>query len=270
MTHQDLPAPADAAATLRVSRHGRVLQLLISNPAARNALSPDMYGLGRQALRDAADDAGIGAIVIAGEGSTFCAGGNLNRLLHNRSQPASVQRDSIDGLHAFIRALAACDKPVLAAVEGAAAGAGCSLALACDLIVAAEDARFAMSYVRVGLSPDGGGTWSAMRLLPAQAAMQLLIEGDALPAARLHALGVVNALVAPGTALDETMRRAARLADGPTRVIGRIKRLARAAGGNPLTAQLDAERDGFVDALHADEAGEGIAAFLDKRAPRWR
>ena len=257
------------AAGLLIERHGRVLRLLISNPAARNALSPGMYATARQALRDASEDAGVGAIVIAGDGSTFCAGGNLNRLLANRSEPPSVQRDSIEALHGWVRALHGCDKPVIAAVEGAAAGAGCSIALACDLIVAASDARFVMSYVKVGLSPDGGATWAAMQLLPAQTAMQLLIEGDVLPAPRLHALGVVNALVAPGEALQEAMQRAARLAAGPSRTIARIKRLARAARLNGFAQQLDLERDGFVDALHASEAAEGIAAFLEKRPPRW-
>lgn len=256
-------------AALLSERHGRVLQLLISNPTARNALSPDMYATARQALREASEDADIGAVVIAGDGPTFCAGGNLHRLLANRSQPLSVQRDSIEALHGWVRALQACDKPVIAAVEGAAAGAGCSIALACDLIVAASDARFVLSYVKVGLSPDGGATWAAMRLLPTQTAMQLLVEGDALPAARLHALGVVNALVDPGRALQEAMQRAARLAEGPSRTIARIKRLARAARFNELAQQLDLERDGFVDALHAAEAAEGIAAFLEKRAPRW-
>lgn len=261
---------SSASAALLAQREGRVLRLLISNPAARNALSPDMYATAERALQDAASDDGIGAVVLAGEGSTFCAGGNLNRLLSNRAQPPQVQRDSIDALHAWVRALRACPKPVIAAVEGAAAGAGCSLALACDLIVAAENARFAMSYVKVALSPDGGGTWSAMRLLPHQLAMQMLIEGDALPAARLHALGVVNALVMPGAALDEAMQRASRLADGPAGAIATIKRLALEAVGAPLADQLDRERDAFVGSLHADEAAEGIAAFLEKRIPQFR
>ena len=260
----------NAVAALLPQREGRVLRLLISNPTARNALSPDMYATAERALREAGSDDDVGAVVLAGEGATFCAGGNLNRLLSNRGQPPQVQRDSIDGLHAWVRALRECPKPVIAAVEGAAAGAGCSLALACDLIVAAENARFAMSYVKVALSPDGGGTWSAMRLLPHQLAMQMLIEGDAVPAARLHALGVVNELVSPGAALGEAMQRATRLAEGPVQAIARIKGLALNAVGAPLADQLSRERDAFVDSLHADEAGEGIAAFLEKRSPRFR
>ena len=256
--------------SLDVARDGRLLRLTIRNPAARNALAPEMYDAGARALADAAEDPGIGAVLLAGDGATFCAGGNLNRLLANRDKPRAQQRDSIDGLHRWVRAIAACPRPVIAAVEGAAAGAGCSLALACDLIVAAEDAKFAMSYVRVGLSPDGGGTWSAMRLLPRQTALELLLEGGTLPAARLHALGVVNALVPAGTAVEAGAQRAARLADGPADAIARIKRLARSAAVSPLDAQLDAEREAFVEGLFGPEAGEGIAAFLRKRAPVWR
>ena len=256
--------------TLDVARDGRVLRLTIRNPAARNALAPEMYAAGAQALANAAHDPGIGAVLLAGEGATFCAGGNLNRLLANRERPPAQQRESIEGLHRWIRAIAAYPRPVVAAVEGAAAGAGCSLALACDLIVAAEDAKFAMSYVRVGLSPDGGGTWSAMRLLPRQTALEMLLEGGTLPAARLHALGVVNALVPTGTAVQAGAERAARLADGPAEAIARIKRLARSAASAPLEAQLDAEREEFVEGLFAREAGEGISAFLGKRPPAWR
>ena len=275
MTHTSTPArnaadPAAPAGALLQQRVGRVLQLLISNPAARNALAPEMYLTGRQALEQAAHDDGIGAVVLAGEGATFCAGGNLNRLLGNRARPPEVQRDSIDALHAWVRALRDCPKPVIAAVEGAAAGAGCSLALACDLIVAAEDARFALSYVKVGLSPDGGGSWSAVRLLPRQLAMQMLIEGDTLPAERLQAMGLVNALVPPGAVLEEATQRATRLADGPVGAIARIKRLALAAADATLDEQLDRERDAFVAGLHADESGEGISAFLGRRAARYR
>src|SRR5207249_3705226 len=122
----------------------------------RNALHPDIYRTGTEALNRAAEDPGIGAVVLAGEGGTFCSGGNLRRLKENRGKSASVQHESITGFHDWIRALRRCPKPIVAAVEGAAAGAGFSLALACDLIVAAREARFVMAYVKVGLSPDGG------------------------------------------------------------------------------------------------------------------
>lgn len=261
--------PSPDAPRLHVERDGRVLTLTIDNPAARNALAPDMYREGAQALREAAADPDVGAVLLAGRGTDFCAGGNLQRLQANRERPRATQRAAIEGLHDWVRALRDCPRPVIAAVEGAAAGAGCSLVLACDLIVAADDARFVMAYVRVGLSPDGGGTWTLPRLLSHQVAMEMLLEGGSLPAARLHALGVVNALVPAGQALAAARERAARLADGPLSTIARIKRLARDGQVASLDDHLDAERDSFVESLHAPEAGEGIAAFLGKRPPRW-
>ncbi|MGA0950545.1 MAG: enoyl-CoA hydratase-related protein, partial [Burkholderiaceae bacterium] len=133
------------------------LVLTISNPQHRNALGPAIYSAGIEALNAAETNPDIRAVVITGEGSTFCAGGNLNRLLANREQPAAVSEASINGLHDWIEAIRTFPKPVLAAVEGAAAGAGCSLALACDMLVAADNAMFVMAYSSVGLSPDGGG-----------------------------------------------------------------------------------------------------------------
>jgi enoyl-CoA hydratase/carnithine racemase len=135
------------------------LVLTLSNPGARNALHPDMYTAGIVALDNAERDTSIRAVVLTGADEFFCAGGNLNRLLENRAKEPSAQAHSIELLAQWILALRTSTKPVIAAVEGAAAGAGFSLALACDLIVAAEDAKFVMSYARVGLTPDGGGSW---------------------------------------------------------------------------------------------------------------
>jgi enoyl-CoA hydratase/carnithine racemase len=152
-------------ARLLSTMQGAVLQLTLSNPEARNALHPDIYRDGIAALKGATADPAVRAVVITGEGEHFCAGGNLNRLLGNRSQPPEVQAASIDTLHEWITAIRDCPKPVIAAVEGAAAGAGFSLALACDMLVAAQNARFVMSYIRVGLTPDGGAShWLATRL----------------------------------------------------------------------------------------------------------
>ena len=163
----------------------------------------------------------------------------------------------------------ACAKPIIAAVEGAAAGAGFSLCLACDLIVAAEDAKFVMSYARVGLSPDAGGSGALAHALPPQAALEMLLGAAPITAARLHALGVVNRVVASGAAQAEAMAWAQELAAGPAAAHARIKALVYAARGRPPREQLDAERDAFVEALYGDECGEGIAAFLEKRAPRF-
>jgi enoyl-CoA hydratase/carnithine racemase len=257
------------SARLLVSTQGPVLQLLISNPEARNALHPDIYEQGMAALKQAAGDPQIGALVLAGEGAHFCAGGNLNRLLSNRSLAPEVQARSIDGLHEWVMAIRDCPKPVVAAVEGAAAGAGFSLVLGCDMVVAASDARFVMSYIRVGLTPDGGGShWLGTRL-PYPLAYELLATGAPVSAERLHAVGVVNKIAEPGRALPAALEQARRLAEGPGFALANLKALLAARERPVLVEQLGRERDSFVSALFHDDAGEGISAFLEKRQPRY-
>jgi enoyl-CoA hydratase/carnithine racemase len=257
------------SARLLVERRGRVLLLTISNPAARNAMSPDLYHVACAAFREAAADDGIGAMVLTGEGEHFCGGGNLKRLLAQRDLPPATQAEHLDALHDWVMAMRDCPQPVIAAVEGAAVGGGFSICLGCDLIVAAEDAKFLMSYVKIGLSPDGGGSDSLANALPLQAALELLLDGARATAARLYELGVVNRVVAHGEALAEALRWAERLAQGPSSAQARIKQLVYAARGRSRRAQLDAERDGFIESLYSDECGDGITAFLEKRAPRF-
>jgi len=256
-------------ARLLDERRGAVLVLRISNPGARNALHPDVYAAGIEAFTRAAADAQVRAVVLAGDGEHFCAGGNLNRLRENRAKDRCVQAASIDLLHAWVRAIRECPKPVIAAVEGAAAGAGFSLVLACDLVVAARDARFAMSYVRIGLTPDGGSSWLLGSRVPYPLAYEWLSGGDPIGAARLHAAGLVNELVEPGSALDAALARAQRLARGPAFALAGIKALLSDGTHDALVHRQQRERDAFVAALFHDDAAEGIAAFLEKRAPRF-
>jgi enoyl-CoA hydratase/carnithine racemase len=246
------------------------LVLTLSNPGARNALHPDMYAAGIEALSTAERDPSIRTIVLTGADQFFCAGGNLNRLLENRAKDPSVQGDSIDLLGEWISALRVSSKPVIAAVEGAAAGAGFSLALACDLIVAAEDAKFVMSYARVGLTPDGGGSWFLTQALPRQLATEVLIEGKPISAVRLHELGVVNKLAKTGAVRDAALAWADDLGKISPNSIAHIKGLISAAGAQPLAEHLVAERDCFVASLHHRDGLEGISAFLEKRAPVYK
>jgi enoyl-CoA hydratase/carnithine racemase len=241
------------------------LVLTLSNPGARNALNPDMYAAGIEALDTAERDASIHAIVMTGADQFFCAGGNLNRLLDNRARDPSVQAQSIDLLGEWISALRASTKPVIAAVEGAAAGAGFSLALACDLIVAADDAKFVMSYARVGLTPDGGGSWFLAHALPRQLVAEVLLEGKPVTATRLHELGAINRLTKAGAARGAAIAWADELGKLSPNALARIKGLIEAAGEQSLAAHLVAERNHFVAALRHGDALEGITAFLEKR-----
>ena len=257
-------------AQLLVEKSDGILTLTLSNPARRNALHPDIYTTGITALSAAATDPTLGAVILTGEGKDFCAGGNLNRLAASRKQPPAVQRASLAGFHRWIQALRQCPKPVIAAIEGNAAGAGFSLALACDLIVAAENARFTMAYVKVGLSPDGGASAHLAECLPRQLAHELLLLGNTIESQRLYTLGLICQITPPGKALAGAHTLAARLANGPRQAQQRIKRLLTNAATQNLEAQLETEADAFIDSLFGQEAEEGINAFLTKRPPDFR
>lgn len=256
-------------AELKSASQGRTMVLTISNPEFRNALGPEIYAAGIEALNAADANPEVRSVVITGEGRNFCAGGNLQRLLDNRARPPQVQADSIEALHSWVEAIRTFPKPVIAAVEGAAAGAGFSLALACDFIVASDDAIFVMAYSNVALSPDGGGTWALSRALPRQLVSELLMCGQRIDAARLHHFGLVNRVTPAGQALPEALALAAQLNERAPNVLASVKELVSEAVQVPLHAQLAAERDHFVRNLHHANAGIGIEAFLAKKPPRF-
>ncbi len=243
--------------------------LTLSNPEYRNALGPAIYAAGVEALNAAESSADVRSVVIVGEGAIFSAGGNLQRLLANRQQPPQYQAQSIEGLHSWIEAIRAFPKPVIAAVEGAAAGAGFSLALMCDFLVAAANSVFVMAYTNVALSPDGGASWSLSRVLPRPFATELMMCGERISAQRLHELGVVNRLAAAGCALTEALALADTLNARAPNALASIKELVNEAAHSTLNGQLAAERDHFVRNLHHTNAGIGIAAFLNKQTPRY-
>jgi len=258
-------------AELRSTSHGQTLVLTLSNPDLRNALDPAIYAAGTEALNGAERSAEVRSVVITGADGMFSAGGNLQRLQARRAQgQAAAQEESIDALHNWIETIRAYPKPVVAAVEGTAAGAGFALALACDLVVASRSARFAMSYSRVGLSPDGGASWSLARALPRAMAAELLMCGDAVDAERLHTLGLVNRLAEPGAALATALELAQTLNERAPNALASIKELLDEAGHGNLNAHLGLERQHFMRNLHHANAGEGIAAFLEKRPPHYR
>jgi enoyl-CoA hydratase/carnithine racemase len=256
-------------AELKSTSRGRTMVLSISNPERRNALGPAMYAAGVEALNAAERNAEVRSVVITGEGSMFCAGGDLQRLQANRREPPEVQAQSVEGLHGWIEAIRTFPKPVIAAVEGPAAGAGFSLALACDFVIAAQDSVFVMAYSSVALSPDAGATWSLAHAMPRQLATELLMLGEKIGAQRLHELGIVNRVTTPGTALDEALALAERLNDRAPNSLASIKELLSDAQGAMLVKHLAAERDHFVRNLHHANAGIGIEAFLAKQKPRY-
>lgn len=257
------------SAELKRTSEGQTLVLTLSNPEHRNALGPEIYTEGIEALSLAENAADIRSVIIVGEGKLFSAGGNLQRLQANRQQPASVQAQSIEALHNWIEAIRTFPKPVIAAVEGAAAGAGFSLALACDFIVAADDAVFVMAYSNIALSPDGGASWSLARALPRQLVTELFMCGERITAQRLHVLGLVNRVTPADTALSEALALAAQLNARAPNALASVKTLIHHAAHATLGEQLARERDHFVRNLHHANAGIGISAFLTKTTPRF-
>jgi len=258
------------AGAIKSTSEGQTLILTISNPEFKNALGPEIYAAGIEALNAAENNPDIRSVVITGEGALFCAGGNLQRLEANRREAPEVQAQSIDGLHNWIDSIRTYPKPVIAAVEGAAAGAGFSLVLACDFVVAAENAVFVMSYSTVALSPDGGGSWALARALPRALASELLMTGERVGARRLHDFGLVNRVTAPGEALAQALQLAENLNARAPNALASIKELINDAAGNTLNQQLGREQHHFVRNLHDANAGEGIDAFLNKRTPHYR
>lgn len=255
---------------MRSERVGATLVLTMSDPATRNTLSEQLFAAGIEALSVAESDAELRCVVLQGDGGNFCAGGNITGLRERRAADPSVQMQMLEHFHEFIEALRACPKPVIAAVEGAAAGGGFSIALACDLIVAAEDARFMMSHARLGLTPDGGGSWHLAHLVPRSLALQAIWLAEPLGARQLEAHGVVTRVTDSGRALDGAHALARQLALMAPNAIAAGKDLVNQAAGASLSKQLTLERDQMLQSLFHPNGGEGLQAFADKRTPRFR
>jgi len=250
-------------------RREGTLVLTLSDPASRNTLSAPACSAGIEALGTAESDPSIRCVVLRGDGAHFCAGGNLQRLQRVRHEEPAVQAASMEHFHGWVEAIRACPKPVIGAVEGWAAGGGCSLVLACDLVVAAEDAKFLMSYGRIGLSPDGGASWHLGRLLPRSVALKMLWLPEPMDARQWLQWGLVSELAAPGQALAGALALAERLGRMAPNALASVKELVAAAPERELRPHLDAERDHFVRNLFHPNGAEGIASFLDKRPARF-
>lgn len=253
----------------RIEDAGDRLIIWNGNAAKRGALSPELYDCINTAMKQARESR-IRAVILTSEGDFFCAGGDLNVLIERRKISEAERRVKVDELHGLVRAMRACPVPVIAAIEGGAAGAGLSLALACDLIVAAKDAKFTAAYVKAGLVPDAGLTSAMARLLPRPLAMEMCLMGRPVMASRFAELGAVNRLASPGKAMEEAMALADVLAAGPREAQGVIRGLVAGAYEASEAAQLDAERDAMAAAAGRGEAAEGISAFLEKRPPAYR
>jgi 2-(1,2-epoxy-1,2-dihydrophenyl)acetyl-CoA isomerase len=250
----------------RLEDTGDRLVVWNGNAARKGALSAELYDVIAQAMKQAHEPR-IRAVILTSEGDFFCAGGDLNVLIERRTLSENQRRDKIEGLHDLIRALRACPVPVIAAVKGGAAGAGASLALACDFIVAEMGCMFTAAYVKAGLVPDAGLTASLARLLPRPLAMEMCLLAQPLSADRLLTLGAINAAAPADMVVSQAHVIADALAKGPRAAQSAIRAMVASAYDQSEAAQLDTERDAMARATGGEEAAEGIAAFLEKRTP---
>jgi 2-(1,2-epoxy-1,2-dihydrophenyl)acetyl-CoA isomerase len=242
-----------------------VATLTLDRPP-RNAMDGQLANELATALEDASDDDAVRAVVLTGAGKAFCAGGDLKVLADELAEPEAA-RAFMRACHRCILAIAEMEKPVVAAVNGDAAGAGWSLALACDLIVAATEARFIMAFVRVGLVPDLGGAWQLTQLVGQHKAREWMMLGDVVTAADAERFGVVNRVVAADAVLPTAEALATQLAAGPARSLALMKGMVSRYGSLSLPDALDDEAEAQAIAAQTEDFQEGVEAFQEKRPP---
>ncbi|MGR4882832.1 enoyl-CoA hydratase/isomerase family protein [Streptomyces sp. LARHCF249] len=262
----------EASDTILHRTDGGVCWITLNRPEAMNAVTWDQRERVIALLEAASADPDVRAVVITAAGKGFCAGADL------RGAPARADTERVAGdvarmirrgAQRLVTAVLDCEKPVIAAVNGTAAGIGAHLALACDLVIAAEEARFIEVFVRRGLVPDGGGAYLLPRLIGPQKAKELIFFGDAVPAAEAERLGLVNKVV-PAEELQAAARDwAERLAQGPTRALALAKQLVNASLDGDRAAALAAEATAQEINMGTADANEGVASFVERRTPKY-
>jgi 2-(1,2-epoxy-1,2-dihydrophenyl)acetyl-CoA isomerase len=255
-----------AMAEVETSRDGAVVTITLNRPDVLNALNRAMHDELAAALKEARDPE-VRAVVVTGAGRGFCVGQDLTEF---RDAPGDIADRLRGSYHPNIRALCELEKPVIASVNGPAAGAGLSLAAACDLRIAADSATFVPAFINIGLVPDSGGTFFIARLLGSARAFEWMTSGRRLTAAEAHAWGLVSEVVEADSLAERTAELAVSLATMPTRAIGMTKRLFAAAPTNTLEEQLELEAQLQSAATQSEDFREGVAAFLEKREPNFK
>jgi enoyl-CoA hydratase/carnithine racemase len=249
----------------------RVCTITLNRPEKLNAFSGTMREDLLGALQSAAADRDVRAVVITGAGRAFCAGGDVEFMagLQKKGDAGSFRR-LLDAGRDIVTFVGAMSTPVIASINGIAAGAGCNLALACDYRVAASGAKLGQTFVRIGIHPDWGGTWLLPRLVGRSRALELMLTGRMVDTEEALAIGMVDKVVAADTLREETSKLAAAIADGPPLAIRDIKAALRRSESNGLAEQLELESEHQMRAFQSKDAAEGMTAFFEKRAPVFR
>ena len=246
---------------------GAIATLRFNRPEALNAIDVSMAEAFLAAVQTIAADPGVRAVVLRGNGKGFMAGGDLATL---RANPVQGAADLLAPLNAAVALLGQINAPVIAQVHGVAAGAGLSLMLQADFVLAAEGARLNLAYINLGTSCDVGASWALPRLVGLRRALEIALLGEALSASEAERLGLINRVL-PAAELDAAVQQLAqRLAAGPTVAYGHMRRLMRASFDHDLPTQLQAEAAAFAQCAHTADLPEGIEAFFAKRAPAFQ
>ena len=244
-------------------------RLTLNRPKAANSFNVDLTREFLEVATICTNDSAIRAVLLTGSGRFFCAGGDLKNFAAAEDEIPKMVAETADTLHAAISKFARMNAPMVAAVNGPAAGAGMSLVCMTDIALAAESAIFNMAYTAAGLAPDGSSTYFLPRVVGIRRARELMLTNRTLSAAEAHAWGIVERVVPDDELMDEAEKLALTLASGPTLAFGAVKKLLIASANAQLEDQLDAETNAIVSMTRTSDGREGVAAFREKRKPNF-
>jgi 2-(1,2-epoxy-1,2-dihydrophenyl)acetyl-CoA isomerase len=257
--------------TIQLEMRGAVCLLTLNRPDRLNALDVQVANDFKAAVSEALER-GARAIVLTGAGRAFSAGGDLREMQEIAKKEGRVEAffdEPLRRLNEAILLIRESPVPFVAAVNGVASGGGCNLALACDLVIAAESARFNQAFIKIGLTPDCGGTFILPRLVGWKRATELLFTGELISATAAVKMGMINSVTPDGELMSTAMAMAEKLAQAPTAAIAQIKRLLEASAANDLRSHLELERETQIESGKTKDFVEGVSAFLEKRPPRF-
>jgi len=256
--------------TVIVTAHQGWTEICLNRPDRLNAFTDDMHAQLASSMKIAAEDNTVRCVLLTGSGRGFCAGQDLSaRDPRKSSEPPDLGHTLTTLYNPLIKRIRAMDKPVICAVNGVAAGAGANIALACDIVLAADSARFIQSFAKVGLVPDAGGSWQLTHLLGVARAKALALTAEPLSAEKAEQWGLIWKSVPAEELMQQARNLAEQFASGPTMGLAQTKHAIDAAATNSLDAQLDLEAQLQYERGRSSDYAEGVEAFLDKRTPQF-